>query len=98
MRKSNDIRSDLLRSLARPEVTLEKMESRDGSIVSYWRITGRNVRGIPALGITANGRTLDVQLITVASVVEGVAHTRTSIDLSSVMAQVEEHASEPAAS
>ena len=33
MRRTPDIRKDLLRALARPEVTLEKMESRDGSIV-----------------------------------------------------------------
>jgi hypothetical protein len=98
MRKSNDIRKDLLRSLARPEVTLEKMESRDGSIVSYWRISGRNVRGVPTLGIGANGRTLNVQLITVDSLVDGVAHSRTLIDLSDVMAQVPGDAEEPAAS
>ena len=98
MRKTNDIRKDLLRSLARPEVTLEKMESRDGSIVSHWRISGRNVRGVPTLGIAANGRTVDVQLITVASVVEGVAHSRTLIDLSGVLAQNEQRAEESAAS
>jgi hypothetical protein len=98
MRKSNDIRKDLVRSLARPEVTLEKMESRDGSIVSHWRISGRNVRGVPTLGIAANGRTLDVQLITVDSVVEGVAHSRTLIDLSGVMAHVRDNAEQPAAS
>jgi hypothetical protein len=98
MRKSNDIRKDLLRSLARPEVTLEKMESREGSIVSHWRISGRNVRGVPTLGLEANGRTLSVQLITVDSVVEGVAHSRTLLDVSGVMAQVREDAEEPAAS
>ena len=98
MRRSNDIRKDLVRSLARPEVTLEKMESRDGSIVSHWRITGRNVRGVPTLGIAPNGRTLDVRLITVDSVVDGIAHSRALIDLYGVMAQVQEHAEEPAAS
>jgi SnoaL-like polyketide cyclase len=98
MRRSNDIRKDLVRSLARPEVTLEKMESREGSIVSHWRITGRNVRGVPTLGIAPNGRTLDVRLITVDSVVDGIAHSRALIDLSGVMAQVQEHAEEPAAS
>jgi hypothetical protein len=66
--------------------------------LSYWRITGRNVRGVPTLGIAANGRTVDVQLITVDSVVDGVAHSRTLIDLSSVMTQVEQHADQPAAS
>jgi hypothetical protein len=98
MRKSNDIRRDLLRSLARPEATLEKMESRDGSIVSYWRIRGRNVRGVPTLGIGADGRTLNVKLITVDSVVEGVAYSRTLIDVSGVLAQVAEHAEDSAAS
>ena len=98
MRKSNDIRKELLRSLARPEVTLLRMESRDGSIVSYWRISGRNVRGVPTLGIGPNGRTLDVPLITVDSVVDGVAHSRTLIDVSGVVAQVAEHAEESAAS
>jgi hypothetical protein len=98
MRKSNDIRRDLLRSLARPEVTLEKMDSRDGAIVSHWRISGRNVRGVPTLGIEPNGRTLDVRLITVDSVVEGVAHSRTLIDVSGVMTQIRDDAEEFAAS
>jgi hypothetical protein len=98
MRRRNDLRKDLLRSLAGPEVTLEKMESRDGSIVSYWRITGRNVRGIPTLGIAPNGRTVDVQLVTVDSVVDGVAHSRTLTDVSGLMAQIAQHAQEPAAS
>ena len=98
MRKSNDIRKDLLRSLARPEVTLERMECRDGSIVSHWRIRGRNVRGVPSLGVEPNGRTLDVEVITVNSVVDGVAYSRTLVDVSGVMAQVKEEAEEPAAS
>jgi hypothetical protein len=98
MRKSNDIRKDLLRSLARPEVTLERMECRDGSIVSHWRIRGRNVRGVPTLGVEPNGRTLDVEVITVDSVVDGVAYSRTLVDVSGVMAQVKEEAEEPAAS
>src|SRR6478672_6115182 len=97
MRKSNDIRKDLLRSLARPEVTLERMESRDGSIVSHWRIRGRNVRGVPTLGIQATGEQLDVALVTVDSVVDGVAHSRTMIDVSSVMAQVDDPVEVPAA-
>lgn len=98
MRRSNDIRKDLVRSLARPDVTLEKMESRDGSIVSHWRISGRNVRGIPTLGIEANGRMLDVRLITVDSVIDGVAHSRTLIDMSGLMAQVDEGPEATAAS
>ncbi|HJX08779.1 MAG TPA: hypothetical protein VJ736_11995 [Actinomycetota bacterium] len=98
MRKTNDIRKDLVRSLARPEVILEKMESRDGSIVSHWRISGRNVRGVPTLGVEANGRTIDVRLITADSVIEGVAHSRTLIDVSGLMAQVDEAAEAPAAS
>ena len=98
MRKSTDIRKDLLRSLARPEVTLEKIESRDGSIVSHWRIRGRNVGGVPTLGIEPNGRTLDVEVITIDSVVDGVAYSRTLVDVSGVMAQIKEEAQEPAAS
>ena len=98
MRKSNDIRKDLLRSLARPEVTLERMECRDGSIVSHWRIRGRNVRGVPTLGVEPNGRTLDVEVITVDSLVDGVAYSRTLVDVSGVMAQVKEEAEQPAAS
>src|SRR3954467_3650484 len=92
MRKGTDIRKDLLRSLARPEVTLERMEPRDGSIVSHWRISGRNVRGVPTLGIEPTDRTLNVKVITVDSVVGGVAHTRTLIDLSSLMAPLEDNA------
>jgi hypothetical protein len=97
MRTTNDIRKDLVRSLARPEVTLERMEPRDGSIVSHWRIRGRNVRGVPTLGIEANGRILDVRLRTVDSVIDGVAHSRTLIDISGLMAQVDEAADVPAA-
>jgi hypothetical protein len=98
MRKSHDIRKDLIRSLARAEVTLEKMESRDGSIVSHWRISGRNVRGVPTLGIEPNGRTVDVRVITVDSVIEGVAYSRTMVDVSGMMAQMHEDAEAPAAS
>jgi len=98
MRKSQDIRRDLMRSLARPEVTLERMESREGSIVSHWRIRGRNVRGVPTLGIGPNGRTLEIEVTTVDSVVDGVAYSRTLLDVSGVMAQVREEAKEPAAS
>src|SRR3954469_9210458 len=98
MRKGTNIRRDLLRSLARPEVTLERMEPRDGSIVSHWRISGRNVRGVPTLGVEANGRTIDGRLITVDSGLEGVAHSRTLIDVSGLMAQVDEAAEAPAAS
>jgi hypothetical protein len=97
MRRTPDIRKDLLRSLAGPEVTLEKMASRDGSIVSHWRIRGRNVRGVPTLGIQATGKPLDVALVTVDSVVDGVAHSRTMIDLSSVMSQVDDPVEVPAA-
>ena len=97
MRRTQDIRKDLLRALARPEVTLEKMESRDGSIVSHWRIRRRNVRGVPTLGIQATGEPLDVELVTVDSVVDGVAHSRTMIDLSSVMTRVDDLVDVPAA-
>jgi hypothetical protein len=97
MRTSTDIRKTLMRSLARPEASLERMESRDGSIVSHWRISGRNVRGVPALGIEPNGRTLDVEVITVDSVVDGVAYRRTLVDVSGVLAQVSEDAEAPAA-
>ena len=97
MRRTPDIRKDLLRALARPEVTLEKMESRDGSIVSHWRIRGRNVRGVPTLGIQATGEPLDVALVTVDSVVDGMAHSRTMIDLSSVIARGDDPVDVPAA-
>ena len=90
MRRNHDIRKDLIRALARPEVTLEKMESRDGSIVSHWRVHGRNVRGVPTLGIRATGQLMDVEFVTVDSVVDGVAHSRTMIDLSDIVARVSE--------
>jgi hypothetical protein len=98
MRRRHDIRKDLIRALARPEVSLERMESRDGAIVSHWRIRGRNARGVPTLGIEATDALLDVQLVTVDSLVDGVAHSRTLIDLSDVIAQVDERDDEPAAS
>ena len=48
------------------------MESRKGSIVSGWRITGQNVRGIPWLGVWATGREMTIRAVTVDSVVDGV--------------------------
>ena len=38
MRMRRDIRDELLRALAEPGFWLERMESRNGSILSYWRI------------------------------------------------------------
>ena len=58
---------------------------------------GRNVRGVPSLGIRATGGPLDVALVTVDSVVDGVAHSRTMIDLSSVLARVDNPVDVPAA-
>ena len=79
MRMRRDIRDELLRALAEPRIWLERMESRNGSILSYWRITGRNVRGVPRLGIRPTGRALDIEAVTVDSVVDGVSQSRTLI-------------------
>jgi hypothetical protein len=88
MRMRRDIRDELLRALAEPRIWLERMESRNGSILSYWRITGRNVRGVPRLGIRPTGRALDIEAVTVDSVVDGVSQSRTLIDLSLLVAQI----------
>jgi hypothetical protein len=53
---------------------------------------------VPTLGIEPNGRTLDIEVITVDSVVDGVAYSRTLVDVSGVMAQIREESEEPAAS
>jgi len=90
MRTRNDLRQKLLKALAGSRISLERVESREGSIVSRWRITGRNVRGIPWLGIWATGREMTIRAVTVDSVVDGVPHSRTFIDLSLVVEQIDD--------
>jgi hypothetical protein len=53
-----------------------------------WRITGRNDRGIPQLGIAPNGRTLDVVAITVDSLIDGIPRRFSMVDLSRVIDQI----------
>jgi hypothetical protein len=52
MRKSHDIRKDLIRSLARAEVTLEKMESRQRAEIEDHRASPETrQRLVPPAGI-----------------------------------------------
>ena len=86
MRRS--LRTELFGALAERNVSLVSIEARGSSIVTKWRITGRNDRGIPQLGIPANGRTLDVEAITVDSLVDGVPRRFSMVDLSRVIDQI----------
>src|SRR3954451_2919887 len=83
-----DLRSAVLTALDRLNLSLERMESRDGAIVTHWRISGRNTRGVPDLGIPPNGRLLDVEAVTVDRIVDGRPDHRMLIDLSKVIDQL----------
>ena len=89
---THDIRDELLAALSRPTVSLERMEARENAIVAHWRITGRNVHGVPTLGIRPNGRRLDIEAVTIDSVVDGVSSSQTLLDLTQVAAQLGERA------
>jgi len=88
MRERRNMRNELFGSLADRNVSLVSIEARNGSIVTKWRITGRNDRGIPQLGIAPNGRSLDVEAVTVDSLIDGVPHRSSMIDLSRVIDQI----------
>jgi hypothetical protein len=88
MQMTGDLRTELFDTLVDRNVALVTIEARGSSIVTTWRITGRNDRGIPELGIGPNGRTLDVEAITVDSVVDGVPRRFSMVDLTRVIDQL----------
>jgi hypothetical protein len=89
---------ELFDTLVERNVALVRIEARGTSVVTRWRVTGRNDRGIPQLGIPANGRMLDVDAITVDSVVDGAPRRFSMIDLSRVFDQIGGDGRESAAS
>jgi hypothetical protein len=86
MRRS--LRSELFGGLVDRKVSLLRIEARDSSIVTKWRITGRNDRGIPQLGIPPNGRTLDVEAITLDGLVDGIPRRFSIVNLTRVIDQL----------
>jgi hypothetical protein len=88
MHMSGSLRTELFGTLTDRNVSLVSIEARGTSIVTRWRVTGRNDRGIRPLGIPANGRTLDVEAITVDSLVDGVPRRFSMVDLSRVIDQL----------
>jgi hypothetical protein len=88
MHMSGSLRTELFGTLTDRNVSLVSIGARGSSIVTRWRVTGRNDRGIRSLGIPANGRTLDVEAITVDSLVDGVPRRFSMVDLSRVIDQL----------
>jgi len=98
MHMRGSLRTELFGALADRNVSLVAIEARGSSIVTKWRITGRNDRGIPQLGIGPNGKTLDVEAITVDSLVDGIPRRFSMIDLTRVIDQIGDETEERAAS
>jgi hypothetical protein len=88
MHMKGSLRIELFGALADRKVSLVSIEARGSSIVTTWRITGRNDRGIPPLGISPNGRTLDVEATTVDSLIDGIPRRFSMVDLSRVIDQI----------
>jgi hypothetical protein len=92
------LRTELFGALVDRNLSLVSIETRGSSIVTRWRITGCNDRGIPQLGIPPNGRRLDVEAITVDSLIDGVPRRFSMVDLSRVIDQIGGDAEEREAS
>jgi hypothetical protein len=88
MHMRGSLRTELFGGLVDRKVSLLRIEARDSSIVTKWRITGRNDRGIPQLDIPPNGRTLDVEAITVDGLVDGIPRRFSIVDLTRVIDQL----------
>ena len=88
MAPARSLRHDLLDALDDIGLTLRWMESRGDAIVTQWRITGRNVRGVPRLGIPANGRRLDIDAIVIDRLADGEPERRMLVDMGRVMTQI----------
>ena len=82
------IRSEILDALGDRLVLMEKVEVRGDAIVTRWRVSGRNDRGIPALGIEANGKRLDIMAVTVDRSDNGKLDRTVYLDLAAVYAQL----------
>jgi hypothetical protein len=82
------LRSEILDALGERLVLMEKVELRGDALITRWRVSGRNDRGIPALGIEANGKTLDVTAVTMDRAVDGQRVRTVYLDLAAVYAQL----------
>jgi hypothetical protein len=79
---------ELFGGLTERNVSLVSVEARGSSVVTKWRITGRNDRGIPQLGLSPNGRRLDVEATSVDSLIDGIPQRFSMVDLSLVLDQI----------
>jgi len=82
------LRSEVLDALGERLVLMEKVEVRGDAVVTRWRVSGRNDRGIAALGIEPNGKTLDVVAVTVDRSRDGQRVRTVYLDLAAVYAQL----------
>jgi predicted ester cyclase len=59
------LRSEILEALQERLVVMQRVEIRGDTIVTRWRVSGRNDAGVPALGLPPNGKRVDVTVYTV---------------------------------
>src|SRR5207247_4361530 len=88
MHMKGSLRIELFGALVDRKVSLVSIEARGSSIVTKWRITGRNDRGMPQLGISPNGRRLDVDVTMVDSLIGGIPRRFSMVDLNRVIDQI----------
>ena len=92
------LRSEILESLRERLVVMQHVEIRGDTIVTRWRVSGRNDAGVPGLGIPPNGKSVDVTAYTVDRV-EGDDMMRTVyLDLTELSRQLEDDRADDARS
>jgi hypothetical protein len=92
------LRSEILESLRERLVVMQHVEIRGDTIVTRWRVSGRNDAGVAALGIGPNGKSVDVTVYTVDRV-EGDDMLRTVyLDLTELSRQLEDDRADDARS
>jgi hypothetical protein len=82
------LRSEILDALGDRLVLMEKVEVRGDAIVTRWRVSGCNDRGIPSLGIDANGKRLEILAVTVDRTGGGKLDRTVYLDLAAVYSQL----------
>jgi hypothetical protein len=84
------LRSEILESLRERLVVMQHVEIRGDTIVTRWRVSGRNDAGVPALRIAPNGKSVELTVYTVDRV-EGDDMLRTVyLDLTELSRQLED--------
>lgn len=82
------LRSEILDALGERLVLMDHVEVRGDAIVTRWRVSGRNDRGISSLAIPPNGRRLEITVFTVDRTFEGQPRRSVYLDLAAVYAQL----------